>query len=158
MSLTVEYASNKASETEIVKHLSHCDVDFVPPLSSRVAINDYARKIVSKATRFEAWSGGTLVGLVAAYCNDHEKRTAYITSVSVLKAWAGKGIATHLMTLCIKHAHALGMVRVSLEVALDNTSATKLYEKNGFVLDKADTPFVTMNLYLENEEEHEQPA
>lgn len=158
MSLTVEYASNKASEAEIIKHLSHCDLDFVPPLSSRVVINGYTQKIISKATRFEAWSGDTLVGLVAAYCNDHEKRTAYITSVSVLKAWAGKGIAMRLMALCIKYAHAMGMVQVRLEVAVDNTPAIKLYEKSGFVLDKADMPLITMYLYLESGEEHEQPA
>ena len=73
MRAEIDYLSNKASEAEIAEHLSRCDADFVPPLSGRVEINEYAKKIANKATRFEAWSGGMLVSLVAAYCNDHEK-------------------------------------------------------------------------------------
>jgi hypothetical protein len=68
MNEAVEYLSNNASEAQIAGHLSRCDADFVPSLSGRVDINDYAKKIVNKAMRFEAWSGGELVGLVAAYC------------------------------------------------------------------------------------------
>jgi len=148
MSERVECHLNKASEAEIAEHLHRCDADFVPLLSGRVEINDYARKIASKATRFEAWSGGTLVGLVAAYCNDQEKRIAYITSVSLLKEWVGKGIAARLMSQCIEHVKASGMRQISLEVASDNTPAIKLYEKSGFVAGKVNAPFVTMNLYL----------
>jgi len=148
MSELVEYDLNKASEAEIAEYLLCCDADFVPSLSSRVEINDYARKIAGKATRFEAWSGGMLVGLVAAYCNDQEKHIAYITSVSVLREWMGKGIAANLMKQCIEHAETSGMWQISLEVASDNTPAIKLYEKSGFVAGKVNAPFVTMDLYL----------
>ena len=48
------------------------------------------RKIADKAARFEAWVDGEFVGFVAAYCNDKEKLTAYITSVSVLQRWQDK--------------------------------------------------------------------
>lgn len=158
MSESVEYHLNKASEAEIAEQLSRCDVDFVPLLSGRVEIKDYARKIVSKATRFEAWSGCTLVGLVAAYCNDQEKHIAYITSVSMLKEWVGKGIAARLMSQCIEHVKASGMRQISLEVAEGNTPAIKLYKKSGFVVCKVADAFVTMNLYLKSGEEHEQQA
>lgn len=158
MNAPIEYLLNKASASQIADHLVRCDADFVPPLSGRVEINDYAQKIASKATRFEAWSGGTLVGLVAAYCNDQGKRTAYITSISVLKAWTGKSIAASLMNQCIEHVKALLMRQISLEVASDNTPAIKLYEKCGFVASKADAPFITMILYLESGDEHEKQA
>ncbi len=156
MSETVEYRLNSASEVEIAEHLSRCDTAFVPPLSGRVEISDYAQKIASKATRFEAWSGGTLVGLVAAYCNDHEKRIAYITSVSVLREWIGNGIAVRLVGQCIEYAKTSGMRQISLEVASDNAPAIRLYEKSGFFAGKANVPFVNMNLYLKSGEEHEQ--
>lgn len=148
MSEAIEFGLNKASEAQIAEHFVRCDADFVPPLSGRVEIRDYAQKVAGKATRFEAWSGGTLVGLVAAYCNDQEKRIAYLTSVSVLKAWTGKDIAACLMNQCIEHAKASGMRQISLEVASDNAPAIKLYEKSGFVAGKVNAPFVTMNLYL----------
>jgi ribosomal protein S18 acetylase RimI-like enzyme len=154
----VEYSLNKASEAEIVEHLRTCDANFVPPLSGRVEIKDYAKKIASEATRFEAWSGGKLIGLVAAYCNDQEKLLAYITNVSVLRAWTGKGIAMRLLSYCIEHARASGMRQISLEVAGDSTPAIKLYEKSGFVTGKANGPFISMNLLLTNGEEHEQQA
>jgi len=156
MSTSVDYCVDRASGAEIVQHLSGSDADFVPPLSERVEINDYARKIASRATRFEAWSGDTMVGLVAAYCNDQVERIAYITSVSVLKTWTGKGIAASLLKQCIKHAHASGMQQIILEVASDNVSAIRLYEKSGFVAGKVNAPFVTMGLHLKNREEHAQ--
>ena len=148
----VEYLSNKASAAEIADHLSCCDADFVPPLSGRVEITGYANKIVSGATRFEAWSGGALVGLVAVYCNDLENCIAYITSASVLKAWTGKGIAARLVGQCVEHAKASGMRRISLEVASRNTPAIRMYEKNGFAAGKASAPFVSMSLDLNSGE------
>ena len=155
MSNLVDYSLNQASAAEIAEHLLCCDADFMPPLSGWVEISEYAQKIVSKAVRFEAWSGSTLVGLVAAYCNDQEELIAYITSVSVLKAWTGKGIAACLVGQCSEHAKVLGMRQISLEVVSDNTPAIKLYEKCGFVAGKANAPFVTMGLNLERGEEHE---
>jgi ribosomal protein S18 acetylase RimI-like enzyme len=156
MSETIEFGLNKAFTAEIAEHLLRCDFDFVPPLSDRVAICDYAKKIASKATRFEAWSGDKLVGLVAAYCNDQEKCIAYITSVSVLREWTGNGIAARLLKQCIEYAAASGMRQISLEVASDNMPAIGLYEKSGFAMAKTHVPFVTMNLNLKSWEEHEQ--
>lgn len=151
MNVAVDYLTNRASEAEITEHLLCCDADFVPTLSERVEIPSYAQKIVNKATRFEAWSNSTLVGLVAAYCNDQETRVAHITSVSVLKEWTGKHIAARLINQCVAHAKATGMRQIGLEVAPANIPAIKLYEKNGFVADKLSEPFFPMKLYLKAE-------
>jgi ribosomal protein S18 acetylase RimI-like enzyme len=156
MKATIEYLLNKTTAAQIAEHLWRCDTDFVPPLSGRVGINNYAMKIASKATRFEAWSGGKLIGLVAAYCNDQANCVAYITSVSVLNQWTGKGIAVHLMSHCIEHAKASGMRQISLQVSEDNAVAIKLYEKSGFVWSTTSAPFVFMSLNLRSGEEHEQ--
>jgi len=155
LSAAVEYLSNQATWAQIAEHLSRCDADFVPPLSGRVEICDYAQKIATNAMRFEAWSGGTLVGLVAAYCNAQEEGIAYVTSVSVLKPWTAKGIAGRLLNRCVEHAKDAGMQRISLEVASDSTPAIKLYEKAGFVAGKVTTASVTMSLSLVKGEKHE---
>jgi ribosomal protein S18 acetylase RimI-like enzyme len=156
MSATIEFLLNKASAVQIADHLLCCNTDFVPPLRGRVEIRDYSEKIANKAIRFEAWSRGTLVGLVAGYCNDEEQLIAYITSVSVLREWTGKGIAAKLIDQCNEYAKTAGMWRISLEVAADNAPAIKLYEKCGFVADKAEARFVSMTLYLKSREEHDQ--
>jgi ribosomal protein S18 acetylase RimI-like enzyme len=158
MTALVEYRLNQASAAEIAEHLLRCDDDFMRLLRARVEIAVYAAKLKRQAMTFEAWSGGTLAGLVAAYCNDHTNRLAYITSVSVLKAWRSKGIALHLMRQCIDHASSSGMRRIGLEVAHGNVAAVKLYEDCGFVVTDGDASFVGMNLYLGSGEEHEEQA
>lgn len=156
MSAAVEFLLNQASALQIAVHLLRCDCDFVPPLSSRVAITDYAQKIAGNATRFEAWSGSILVGLVAAYCNDQETGAAYITSVSVCKEWTGQGIAVKLMNQCIEHASVSDMRHLSLDVAADNAAAIKWYEKFGFVTSKVTGASIGMNFYSKKSDKHEQ--
>lgn len=158
MSAAIRYLFNAASADQIAAHLSLCDAEFVPPLSGRVEIENYARKIASKAIRLEAWSGGTLVGLVAVYCNDMEKGIAYITSVSVLREWTGKRVAGQLLSRCIEYAKTSGMQQLSLEVADANAPAIKLYEGSGFVVGKTNPPFVTMHLQLKPGGKHEKQA
>ncbi len=155
MNMAIEFQQSTSSEEALVTHLRACDADFIPPLSSRVEISDYAKKIVGHANRFEAWSGRVLVGLVAAYCNDQDKLTAYITSVSLLKEWTGKGIGSRLMEQCIEYAKSLGIRQIDLEVATDNTSAIRFYETCGFVSDKLNMPFVTMSMCLYSGDEHD---
>ena len=155
MKTLVKYSLNGASAELIADHLLCCDTDFIPPLSGRVEINDYAQKIVNKATRFEAWSGSALVGLVAVYCSDQQKHVAFITSVSVLRAWTGSGIATQLLGQCIDHARVLGMQQIRLEVSGDNAHAIRVYKKSGFVTEKANALFVSMSLVLKSGEAHE---
>ena len=156
MTTVVEYLLNKTSEAAISDHLSRCDVDFIPPLSHRVKIDDYARKIASKATRFEAWSGSNLIGLVAAYFNNQEKY-AYITNVSVLRKWTRKAIAYKLMTQCFEHAITLDIQQIVLQVAVNNTPAIKLYEALGFVAKNVNSTYVRMGLNLKiSNYKHEQ--
>lgn len=151
MSESVEFCLNKATEMEIVNHLLLCEADFVPPLSGRVEIGNYAHKIADKATRFEAWADGSLVGLVAAYCNDTQHLAAYITSVSVLQSRQGKGIASQLIRRCIENAKLLGFERIELEVDSENVGAVRLYEEMSFKINGADGRTTTMQLNIREE-------
>jgi ribosomal protein S18 acetylase RimI-like enzyme len=148
----IKYHVNKASAAEIAEHLSCCDSNFIPPLSHRIMIGEYADKISAQAERFEAWSGERLVGLVAAYCNDRENRMAFITSVSVAKAWTDRGIATMLMTQCIEYARAAGMRQIGLEVANQNVPALRMYDKFNFTVSKANETSVMLDLNLDTSE------
>jgi ribosomal protein S18 acetylase RimI-like enzyme len=128
----VEYRLNAANSIEVEAFLRRCDEQFFPTLSSRVDIAAYAGKIVRAAERFEAWSGSSLVGLVAAYCNDPDRQDAFITSVSVLPAWSGRGVGMQLLQRCILHAGNAGFRRLSLDVEADNAGAIRLYARCGF--------------------------
>jgi ribosomal protein S18 acetylase RimI-like enzyme len=135
MSGSIEFCSNKADRQQIVEHLRCCDSAFVPRLSDRVEIIDYAQKLCANAQRFEAWTSGRLIGLVAAYCNDMARRSAYITNVSVLEEWRGFGVASKLTEQCVSHVDGLGFERLVLEVDSGNGDAIRLYENHGFLFD-----------------------
>lgn len=124
---------NHADRAELEVHLTHCDSSFVPPLTDRVNIQHYAEKLIDKSLRFEAWHREQLIGLIAVYCNDPSKLTAFITSVSVLPAWRGHGIAANLLANCLDHVRQLGFAVLKLEVDSRNQTAVALYRKHGFV-------------------------
>ena len=148
MTKGVNYMLNHASRAQISRHLSQCDDDFVQSLSDRVEIDDYSGKIADKATRFEAWTDVDLIGLVAIYANDTESRVAFVTSVSVLPQWQGRGIASKLMRRCIEYVKEICFRSIELEVVSDNVCAIRLYEKMGFVVDETRGRFATMSLNI----------
>ena len=144
--------------TDVGNHLRACNDYFIPPLNGRVEVNDYAKKITTKATKFEAWSAGKMIGLVAVYCNDHTDYIAHVTNVSVLKQWMGKGIARTLMSQAIEHLNEIGMRQINLEVAMANNAAISLYRKSGFCRCKVNGSFLTMSLFLKGCERHDNSA
>jgi ribosomal protein S18 acetylase RimI-like enzyme len=148
MSWEAEFCENRASEEEIAKHLFLCDARFIPPLSSRIEIEGYAHKIFAKATRFEAWAEGSLIGLLAIYCNDSRSRLAYITNVSVLETPPGSRIASQLMERSIGYLRESDCGRVELEVDRENQRAIRLYERYGFVANKVNGRAIIMGLDL----------
>ncbi|MDD5297983.1 MAG: GNAT family N-acetyltransferase [Rhodocyclaceae bacterium] len=124
-------ATDRCTAEDIQGHLYRCDQRFQPPLSARLEIPAYARKIRHKAHTFEAWQGDALIGLVAAYMNE-EDRTCHITSVSVVNEFCGQGIAGQLLDICLKHAAACRLCSASLEVCERSRAALHLYQKYGF--------------------------
>jgi ribosomal protein S18 acetylase RimI-like enzyme/SAM-dependent methyltransferase len=126
------YKTNSASQSQIHIHLKECSDQFVPPLHQKVNLEEYSRKLFTQATRFEAWDDHHLVGLVAAYLNDHEKNQGYITSVSTAEQHSGKGVASSLMNMCIQHARKKNFKEIKLEVSQKNQRAIQLYQKFNF--------------------------
>jgi ribosomal protein S18 acetylase RimI-like enzyme len=148
MKSKVSLQRNHAGVGKISAHLRACDAAFVPPLSQRLAIDAYSEKIVTRAERFEAWSDDDLVGLLAAYCNDSGRRSAFVTSVSVMPQWQGLGVASRLLQACIDHATTGGFQRIELEVDVRNAPAALLYTKHGFSVARTEEGTQTMQLTI----------
>ncbi len=128
------FRTDSATVDELVAHLEECDDAFVPPLSERVAIPDYAIKLAERATRFEAWSDGRLVGLVATYWPQSPEGPAFITNVSLSADSRGHGLATTLLERCAAAAQERAISHVRLEVERDNARAIRLYTAMRFRL------------------------
>ena len=148
MSNAIDYKQDYANLDVLAMHLKRCDSFFVPRLSDKVEIEAYAMKIFSYAVRFEAWRKQELIGLVAAYCNDKEKRTSYITNVSVLPEWQGQGVAARLIDNCFVHLKFLGFEVLELEVDQRNQLAFSLYRKIGFKPAPKNKLSITMSIVL----------
>lgn len=121
-----------ASVAQITAHLQACDATFVPPLSKRVTLAEYAAKMHTHARRFEWWHGEVLVAFAAMYVN--QPPIAYLSNISVLPAFARRGLATRLLQQCVATAQAQGLDVLSLQVAADNRAAYALYAQHGFRL------------------------
>lgn len=148
MSGNISYRVDTAGEADIETHLRACDTSFEPPLSSRIALHEYAHKLSTRSVRCEAWVDGSLAGLVAVYCNDINTGIAFVTSVSVLPCWTGRGIAMRLMSTCMEQARAAGMRQITLEAGRGNLGAIGLYQKIGFVTDQQAGSAITMKRFL----------
>lgn len=146
--LNIQYKRGTATAAEIEAHLKECDTSFVSSLSKKVDLRQYAVKIKANAVTFEAWDKEQLVGLIAAYFNDEEKRTGYITNVSTVKNYEGAGVGTRLMKNCIGHAIKNNYFEIALEVNAESTQAIKLYDKFGFVKTSEENGTMRMKLNL----------
>ena len=122
----------ETSSGDIRKHLLLCSDSFIPPLASRVDIDEYAVKLSQKAVTFGAFDGKELVGLVAAYFSVTQEGDAFISNVSVTKEYSGTGLAHELLDLCINYAREHHFSGIVLEVAETNERAVRFYENHGF--------------------------
>jgi ribosomal protein S18 acetylase RimI-like enzyme len=143
---TLVYRADTADEADILAHLSACDAAFSPPLSTRVELRAYAGKLAARAARFEAWSDGALVGLVAAYLNDMASGEGHVSNVSVAEGFTGGGVAAHLMASCIASAGSRGLRSLSLQVSAGSSGAIRLYRKLGFRVVGGDNEPLLMTL------------
>lgn len=144
----ISFELKKAGYEEIYEHLVRCSPDFLPPLSSYVDIEKYAEKIIKYSYTFEAWSSGSLVGLIAVYLNQASQENAFVTNVSVLRAYQRRGIFKILMYKTIQKAQELGFKKVSLCVGSSNYAAFNLYKSLGFTIIDIDSNFIKMEKEL----------
>ena len=137
----------RANAAGISAHLRRCDKSFVPALSSRVDIEAYADKLVTKAARLEAWDHGRIAGL-AAYYVDAPAGVAFLSNLSVDPTWQRRGLAHALLVEAIARARALGLADFELEVGADNHAAKELYKQCGFRLRSIASGVERMHLAL----------
>jgi ribosomal protein S18 acetylase RimI-like enzyme len=147
---SLQYRRDTATSDDVHAHLTRCDADFTPPLSARLDLGNYAAKLAERAARFEAWDGGRLVGLVAAYVTPGAPN-AFISNVSVVPELRGNGVAAALVADCIDRARGSGAATITLEVATADRAAVRFYEKLGFTdrdPEPTDRPMTTLTLDL----------
>lgn len=137
--MKIIYTIGDATEQDIYEHFMSCSNNFVPPLTQNVSLLEYAKKIKENAVSFEAWSDDLLVGLVACYFNDLNKNLGFITNVSTLEGFLGRGIASELISHCVNFGIENMFNEIRLQVFHKNITAIRLYERFNFsVINQSD--------------------
>ena len=111
----------------LIKH----DGLFKPPLSERLNIESYAKKLSTNAENLFAVYEKADVAHAAVYVNRPE-RFVYISSVCVAGAWQGMGIADLLMEAIFSLSEIWNCNRILLHVNRQHHRAIAFYEKHGF--------------------------
>ena len=147
------YTINHAKNEDIEKQLLQCSKLFSPALDTYVSIPDYSKKIRENAVTVEAWHSDELIGLVACYLNNDRTHEGYITNVSVIHDYQGKGVAKKLIKNTIEEALNKKFKTLNLEVEVNNKWAIGLYRRSGFVLNgRLGSKYLMINRLLEKKD------
>lgn len=144
----ISYTADLATIDDLRTHLAACDASFIPPLGQRQNLQSYGEKLLTHASRFEAWEDEHLVGLVAVYCNDAARKAAHITNVSVAPGFVRRGIARHLMRSALIRTSELGFSSVTLEVNERANAALAFYSSMHFAAVGKKDSTITMQRIL----------
>lgn len=145
----INFTYNKTRYQELLEIHKQCDQDFNPPLSSRVDINSYCKKIFQHAQIIGAYDQNHLIGIICMYTNDKKEMLAYITSICVDINYRGQKIGYQLMKCAIILAKESNMNKLSLEVGKNNQVAISFYKNLGFTIINEKEITMIMNLNLE---------
>ena len=136
------------SAPDIYDYLRNNENLFVPPLSVRLDLKSYSKKLHKYAVHFCAFDYNRLVGLIACYFNDLTKKTAFISSVSVVKEFQEMGVFSALFSLVRNYGVLNQFNNLQLEVNSENQNAIKIYKKIGFEDIDHKNQIVTMELKI----------
>ena len=142
---------NTASCSEIEEHLVKSSSTFRPPLDTYVNISEYSKKIKENATTIEIWKKKVLVGLLAAYFNNEEEKRGFITNVSVLPEYQGRGLGSVLLNKVLEYGREISYEEIVLEVRKENTKAIEIYKRFGFKESSSTKNSLYMIYHLNNE-------
>lgn len=117
---------------ELIEFLKKIDKDFPVPISSKVDLDEYAKKILDKATLMIRRDNNTIVGMVIGYNNCICDDMAYISLVGVDSESRNKGIAKTLIKRFIADCKEKGIGKVHLYTDSTNVGAIRMYERLGF--------------------------
>lgn len=112
--------------------LLETDNEFDKPLSTRVDIDEYAKKLSDFSKFVYCNVDDDIVGMISCYMN--RPSVGYISNVCVKKKFQGKGLFSKMLKVLLFNAKELGMKTLKLEVDDDNHKAKEIYHSNGFAL------------------------
>lgn len=122
--------SNNNLEKDIMEFLKKIDSLFKIPLSQKINLDEYSKKIIRYADVFLAFDNESIVGIFAGYNNDEVFKISNVSVLGVLNEYQGKGIARKLINNFLKLAEEKKMKKV--KVSTIDMRALNLYKSLNF--------------------------
>jgi ribosomal protein S18 acetylase RimI-like enzyme len=146
----VDFIIRHLEVPEIYNYLAENDQMFKPPMSARLNILNYAKKLNAFAVHFCAYQESDLVGFSGCYFNNMETRVGFISTLSVIRKFQGMGVAKGLLTSIEEYATKKEFNQINLQAFIFNLSAIKLYSESGFIEISRNASLAEMSLNLKH--------
>lgn len=135
--MIMEILNKKLNKEEILFLLQKSDSSFMPePISTKIDLQSYAKKLADKALHFYAKENERLIGMTCCYMNDVNKSKAFISIICIDPDYFGKGIGRQLTIASEYTALKLGFRLIESEVHVNNFPSLKMYQKLGYAIDR----------------------
>jgi ribosomal protein S18 acetylase RimI-like enzyme len=138
---------DKDSFEDIYNYLLENDSNMTPPLSKRVNIETYSRKLFDKAKQFWIKKDQKAIGFAACYVIESEM---YISSISICSGYKGLGLGKKLLEYIISFGRKNELKKIILEVQPENKNVINFYKKFNFNLIQSDSKLFMKLLILES--------
>ena len=116
---------------EFHNYLKEVDNLLIPPLSSRVNLAEYAKKVTSKAVMFVAKDGADWVGVEAVYFNEYPE-FSFTTHLSVKKEYQNNSmVGTELMLRQLRYLKKNRTKGLRFSIRKSNTQLLNYHLKTG---------------------------
>lgn len=124
------YKPNEYNQNKLHKFLEETDDYFIPALSVRVDLNDWAKKLCEYATIFEVEIDQVLIGIGALYFNKAPEYS-YGTFVCVKKEYQKEMYGVELIQQMISYAKDNASTGFKGEIRKSNKQMVKFYKLMG---------------------------
>ena len=121
---------SKLSFEQVRQFLWETDNEFSTPLSSKVNIDDYAKKLSDFSHFAYCVDGDQIIGMISCYTNNPP--VGYISNVCVKSEYQNKGIFSVMFSILIDSLKDLEIKILKLEVDDNNAKAQDVYLRKGF--------------------------
>lgn len=126
----LRYVYSTLSFQEVYSFLLETDAEFLSPLSQRVEIGAYAKKLSDFSDFSLCYDGEHLVGMISCYTN--QPPVGFISNVCVKRQYQGQKVFSALFRNLLENMGSRGILLLGLEVDAQNEKAKSIYVHFGF--------------------------
>jgi len=126
----MKYTFSRLSFEQVYQFLLETDKEFATPLSSKVNIEEYAKKLSDFSHFAYCIDENKIIGMISCYINNPP--LGYISNVCVKSSYQKQGVFNTMFLTLIDSLKSLGIKMLRLEVDNNNAKAQNVYLRKGF--------------------------